>query len=99
MKAYLYILLCKNGTYYTGSTIDLDSRIFQHFNGEGANYTRKHPPLKLVYYEEFTSIEEAFIREKQIQGWSRAKKEALINNQLEKLPLLSKNYSQFKSKE
>lgn len=79
MKAYVYILLCADGSYYTGSTTNLDIRLVQHFSGEGANYTQKHRPIKLLYFEEFSDISKAFDREKQIQGWSRRKKEALIN--------------------
>ncbi|HEX7415249.1 MAG TPA: GIY-YIG nuclease family protein [Bacteroidia bacterium] len=78
MKGYMYILRCSNGAYYTGSTKDLDFRLQQHQNGEGANFTKKHLPVELVYYEEFQRIDEAFYREKQVQGWGRAKKEALI---------------------
>ena len=82
MKAYMYILKCSNGTYYTGSTIDLEKRILQHQMGEAANYTRKHAPVKLVYFEEFSMIETAFFREKQVQNWSQKKKEALIQGKL-----------------
>ena len=89
MNAYMYILLCDDGSYYTGSTRDLEQRLEEHFNGEGANYTRKHKPVKLVYYEEFDRIDEAYYREKQVQGWSRKKKEALINGMEEKLHDLS----------
>ena len=78
MNGYMYILLCSNGQYYTGSTNDLERRLAQHQNGEGANFTKKHLPVKLVYYEEYERIDEAFYREKQVQGWSRKKKEALI---------------------
>jgi putative endonuclease len=88
--AFVYILKCKNGNYYTGSTLNLTLRIDQHMNGEGANYTRKNGPVKLVYSEVHTSIELAFQREKQIQGWSRKKKEALINSKDEDLIQLSK---------
>ena len=95
INAYMYILECSNGAYYTGSTKSLERRIQQHQNGEGANYTKKHLPVKLLYYEEFQRIDEAFYREKQEQGWSRKKKEALINGKHDKLPLLSKNYTQF----
>lgn len=68
MKGYTYILQCADGSYYTGSTKDLDIRIAQHQSGEGANYTAKHLPVKLVYFEEYGRIDEAFYREKQIQG-------------------------------
>jgi putative endonuclease len=69
----------------------------QHQNGEGANHTKKRLPVKLVYFEEFDRIDKAFYREKQVQGWSRRKKEALIKGEYEKLPQLSKNYTQFPS--
>ena len=90
MKAYVYILLCADGSYYTGSTTNLDIRLAQHFSGEGANYTQKHRPIKLLYFEEFSDISKAFDREKQIQGWSRRKKEALIQERFEEIPNLSK---------
>lgn len=100
MKGYMYILLCADGSYYVGSTINLERRIRQHQNGEGANFTRTHLPVKLVYYEEFDRIDEAFHREKQVQGWNRKKKEALINGQLNNLHELSecRNKSHFKNK-
>jgi len=99
MKGYMYILECADGSYYTGSTNNLERRLQQHQNGEGANYTKKHLPVKLVYFEEFQSIAEAFYREKQVQGWSRKKKEALINGCFDKLSNLSKNYTQYPRKE
>ena len=89
-KGYMYILECSNGTFYTGSTKDLAKRIEEHENGLGANYTKKHLPVKLVYYEEFDRIDEAFYREKQVQGWSRKKKEALICGEFSSLPKLAK---------
>lgn len=91
MKGYMYILVCADGSYYTGSTTNLDLRLQQHQSGEGANHTQKRLPVELVYYEEFDRIDEAFYREKQIQGWGRKKKEALINNKVHELPILSKN--------
>ena len=90
-KGYMYILKCVDDSYYTGSTVNLELRLAQHQNGEGANHTRKRLPVVLVYYEEYQKIAEAFYREKQVQGWSRKKKEALIENRPEDLPLLSKN--------
>ena len=94
MKGYMYILKCSDDTFYTGSTNDIETRLQQHQNGEGANYTRKRLPVELVYYEEYQRIDEAFYREKQIQGWSRKKKKALINEEIDKLPKLSRNYTQ-----
>ena len=90
VKGYMYILLCVNGNYYTGSTKDLELRLKQHQCGEGANYTKKHLPVKLMYFEEFSRIDDAFYREKQVQGWSRKKKEALINGATDKLHELAK---------
>jgi putative endonuclease len=74
----MYILQCANSLYYVGSTNDLKLRIREHQDGFGANFTSKNLPVKLVYFEEFDSLEAAFLREKQLQGWSRKKKEALI---------------------
>ncbi len=82
MICYMYILLCADNSYYTGSTRNLERRLGQHQSGKGANHTRKYGPVELIYYEEFTRIDSAFYREKQIQGWSRRKKEALINNRV-----------------
>lgn len=76
--AYTYILECANGEYYVGSTTDMESRLREHQAGQGGYFTRTHLPVKLVYTEEFPSIEQAFKRERQLHGWSRAKKEALI---------------------
>jgi type I restriction enzyme R subunit len=91
---YMYILQCVDGSFHTGSTKELALRIEQHKNGEGANFTANHLPVKMVYYETFDRIDEAFKREKQIQGWSRAKKIALIQGDKEKLVQLSKSKSE-----
>lgn len=86
----MYILRCSDGSYYTGSTRDLEGRLYEHQNGLGAVFTKKRLPIKLVYCEEFERIDDAFYREKQVQGWSRAKKEALIRGQYDLLPKLAK---------
>ena len=75
---YMYILECADGSYYTGSTWNLEKRLWEHHNAHGANYTAKRLPVKLIYCEECERIEDAFRREKQVQGWSRRKKQALI---------------------
>jgi putative endonuclease len=80
MNSYMYILLCADGSYYTGSTKNLERRLEEHQDGEGANHTKKRLPVELVYYEEFDRIDLAFFREKQVQGWNREKKEALIKS-------------------
>ena len=87
---YIYILECSDGTYYTGSTTDLERRVQQHQSGEGAQYTKRRRPVKLIYFEEFDRIDAAFYREKQIQAWSRKKKQALIEGRLVDLPALAK---------
>lgn len=75
---HMYILECVDGSYYTGSTTDLERRLWQHQNGLGANHTAKRLPVKLVYCEFYDRVSDAFYREKQVQGWSRKKKQALI---------------------
>ena len=90
VKGYTYILKCSDDTYYTGSTKYLHLRIMQHQQGVGANYTSKRLPVQLVYYEEYDRIDDAFYREKQIQKWSRKKKQALINGDKKLLSKLAK---------
>jgi putative endonuclease len=90
MFAYMYILECSNGKYYVGSTKYLDRRIKEHQNGMGANFTKKHLPVKLIYLEEYDKIENAFKREKQIQGWTIKKKKALVEGKIEELKLMGK---------
>ncbi|GAA1750920.1 GIY-YIG nuclease family protein [Agromyces humatus] len=88
--AHLYILRCRDGSFYVGSTIDLDRRIAQHAHGEGAAYTRRRLPVVLVYHQQFDRIEQAYSAEKQVQNWSRAKRIALIEGRFELLPSLAK---------
>lgn len=87
--AYMYILRCVDGSLYTGSTRSLEKRMAEHARGEGARYTARRLPVELVYFEEFKRVDEAFFREKQVQGWSRKKKEALINGDIDRLHQLS----------
>ena len=90
MTAYTYILQCANGKYYVGSTTNLEVRLNEHQAGLGGKFTSTHLPVKLVYFEEYSSIHMAFSRERQLHGWSRAKKEALIRGDYEALrPLAS----------
>ncbi|SDL50510.1 putative endonuclease [Siphonobacter aquaeclarae] len=92
-SGYMYILECSDGSYYVGSTCHLERRLAQHQNGEGANYTKSRLPVKLVYFEEFPDVAQAFYREKQVQGWGRKKREALIWGRQDQLPDLAKKYS------
>lgn len=89
-RSYVYILKCFNNSYYTGVSSNLTQRLFQHetvFYPEC--YTASKRPVELVYYCEFTDINFAIDIEKKIKKWSRAKKEALINEEYDKLPNLA----------
>jgi putative endonuclease len=88
--AWMYILKCSDGSLYVGSTKSLTSRLFQHQQGRGAIYTANRLPVELVYFEEYRNVAEAFAREKQVQNWSHAKREALIQNSFCRLPELAK---------
>ncbi|MBF0328759.1 MAG: GIY-YIG nuclease family protein [Nitrospirae bacterium] len=92
MKSYyIYILQCSDGSYYTGVTNDVERRFYEHQEGiiKGC-YTHEKRPVNLMYIEEFGDVVEAISREKQIKGWSRRKKESLINGDFERLIELSK---------
>jgi len=79
MPYYVYIILCKGGSFYTGCTRDLDMRMKLHMNGKGAKYTRTHRPKKIVYAEEFGTRAEAMRREKTIKRLKHRQKLDLIN--------------------
>ncbi len=76
---HMYILECSDKSFYVGSTVNIERRLWEHQNGLGAVYTKKRLPVKLVFAEEFERIDEAFALEKQVQNWSRKKRIALIN--------------------
>jgi putative endonuclease len=86
---YVYILQCRDRSFYVGSTWDLERRLSEHAEGLGAAYTRRRRPVQLVWHAFYDSIAEAYGFEKQVQGWSRAKREALIEGRLGDLPALS----------
>ncbi|MFD1628620.1 GIY-YIG nuclease family protein [Pseudopedobacter beijingensis] len=91
---YVYILECADGTYYVGITNNLEGRLFEHQKGiSNEAYTFKRRPIKLVFSEAFTDPQQAINFEKQVKGWRREKKEALIRGEWDKLPELSKRYS------
>lgn len=79
---FVYILLCNDGSYYIGSSNNVDKRVKDHLDGNGGRYTRSHKPQKLVYKEVLTTKSEALKREAQLKKWSRAKKEALIGGRI-----------------
>ena len=88
--AWTYILECSDGTFYVGSTRSLEPRMWQHRNGLGANYTRSRLPIRLVFAQELDRVDEAFAMEKKLQGWSHAKKLALIEGRFDDLAELSR---------
>jgi putative endonuclease len=88
--AWMYILECIDGSYYVGATKNLELRFLQHQSGIGSRYTSGRLPVKLVYCEEYGHVPDAYYREKQVQGWTRRKREALINGNPELLPALAK---------
>ena len=80
MKAFTYMLVCADGTLYTGWTNDLEKRLAAHNAGKGAKYTRSRCPVRLLYYEEFAEKSEAQRRECEIKRLSREKKLALASH-------------------
>ena len=78
MSFWVYILHCADHSYYTGHTDNLEERIAKHQSGEIKGYTSNRLPVKLLFSEEFSTREEALACERQIKGWSRGKKEAMI---------------------
>lgn len=101
MKLYwVYILVCGDESFYTEVTNDYERRLAEHQEGVNKScYTFKKRPVKLVYIEDFQSIVEAIYWEKQVKGWSRKKKIAIIKNRWEDLPALAacKNKSHYKN--
>ena len=75
---WVYILQCADGSYYTGHTDNLETRLAMHRSGAIPGYTRNRRPVTLAFSSEFATREEAFVRERQIKGWSHRKKKALV---------------------
>ena len=97
---FVYILKCSDNSYYTGVTSDLENRLVQHQSGFfPESYTHNRRPVQLVFQQEFNEINLAILFEKKLKGWSRSKKEALINNDWTELSKNSecKNESHFKN--
>ena len=89
MAAWTYILRCSDGSYYVGCTTDIDQRLGQHMDGTFGGYTASRRPVEMAWAEEFPDVDQAITVERQLKGWSRAKKEALIRGDFEGLPGLS----------
>jgi len=93
MAFWVYLLRCADGSYYTGHTDDLDTRIGEHVAGACGGYTATRLPVALAYSQECATRIEALTAERQIKGWSRAKKEALIRGDWEEISRLAKSKS------
>ncbi len=94
MSAFVYILRCSDGSYYVGSTRGvLEKRVAEHNAGTFGGYTSTRRPVALAYAQEFAQITDAVAAERQLKGWRREKKEALIRGDLAALPALSKRSS------
>ena len=92
MPFWVYILKCADGSYYTGHTDNLERRIGQRHIGEVPNcYTFKRRPLAVVWSQEFPSRIEALESEMQVKRWTRAKKEALIEGDWQKISRLARS--------
>ena len=91
MSAYLYILRCADGSYYVGTARGrLEKRVAEHNAGAFDGYTALRRPVTLVFHQEFEKIEDAISAERQVKGWRREKKEALIRGDFAALPGLSR---------
>jgi putative endonuclease len=76
---FVYVILCQDGSFYTGSTNDLEKRFLAHQSGKGGRYTRSHKPVKVIYSEKLTNQSEALKREIEIKWWSKKKKIIELN--------------------
>lgn len=94
MGAWLYIPRCADGSFYTGTTrADLETRVAEHQAGAFDGYTATRRPVRLVFSQHFDRITDAIAAERQVKGWSRAKKDALIRGDFERLKAESKRRS------
>jgi putative endonuclease len=92
--AFLYILRCADGSYYNGTArAGLEQRVSEHNAGRYGGYTAQRRPVTLVFSQWFECIVDAVAAERQVKGWSRAKKEALIRGEFARLPELSRRKS------
>ncbi|WP_037316543.1 GIY-YIG nuclease family protein [Salegentibacter sp. Hel_I_6] len=95
-KFYVYIVECSDGSFYTGVTSSLQKRIDEHNAGlHPKAYTYSRRPVSLKWVQEFNDSFSAFLVEKQIKGWSRRKKLALIEQDWDKLVKYSRNYTEY----
>ncbi len=87
---YVYLLRCADGSYYVGQTVDLEHRLAAHQTGAYEGYTYSRRPVELVWHEHVQTDDQAFKLERQLKGWSRAKKQALIQGDFGQLHAIVK---------
>lgn len=88
--AWVYMLECADGSYYVGSTGDIEGRVYEHQRGIGSRYTSKRLPVRLVWAGEFESVVEAWGFERRLHGWGRAKRRALIDDHWDEIKRLAR---------
>ena len=95
MKRYfVYMLVCSDGSFYVGITNNLERRVGEHnFGWDPESYTHERRPVRLVHSSEFQDVQQAISWEKQLKGWSRAKKRALVANTWNRVELLASRQS------
>ena len=87
---FVYIVKCSDSSYYTGITNNIERRVYEHNNSlDDSAYTFDKRPVELVFYQSFQDVKQAIIFEKQVKGWTRKKKEALIDNNWDKIKELA----------
>ena len=89
MAFYVYMLLCSDGSVYTGHTDNLEARLAAHHDGRFRGYTFRRRPVRLIFREQFSTRDDAFRAEREIKGWSRAKKLALAQGNWREIQRLS----------
>jgi len=94
MPAWVYILKCSDGSYYAGSTTNLERRLWEHQNSFYKGYTSSRLPVELVWAIDFPTEHDAFLFERQVKGWTRAKKETLIRNDWDEIHTIVKTERQ-----
>ena len=96
MNAFVYILRCRDGSFYVGSTRSaLEPRLAEHNAGSFGGYTKSRRPVELVYSESFERITDAVAAERQLMGWGQAKKKALVDGDFGLLKILARNRTEF----
>ncbi len=96
MTAFVYMLRCRDGLYYVGSTRDsLERRVAAHNAGSYGGFTKSRRPVELIFSQSFDRITDAVAAERRLKGWSRRKKEALVNGEFELLTRLARNRTEY----